>query len=245
MIESLIENVSTYGGNIDGLFTLITVIVGFWFILAEAVLFYFIIRYRRKKGVKAQYVTGEKKKEHNWIAYPHYLIILFDIVIIVGAVMVWYKVKQDLPPADETIRVTGRQWAWVFTHPGPDGVLDTADDIEMVDKLHVKVDTLYHFQLESKDVVHSFSVPVFRLKQDAIPGRVITGWFEATKTGEYDIQCAEICGIGHGIMAARISIETAETHQVWMDAHGGSAETRRIAASEKIDQGKAEDNNNG
>jgi cytochrome c oxidase subunit 2 len=65
-------------------------------------------------------------------------------------------------------------------------------------------------------VLHSFSVPVFRLKQDAIPGRVITGWFEATKTGSYDIQCAEICGIGHGIMGARIVIETPEQHAAWM-----------------------------
>ncbi len=245
MIESLLDNVSTYGGKIDNLFTLITIIVGVWFILAEAVLFYFIIRYRRKEGVKAQYVTGEKKKEHNWIAYPHYLIILCDIVIIAGAVMVWYEVKQKLPPADEIIRVTGRQWSWIFTHPGPDGVLDTADDIETVDKLHVKVDTNYHFQLESKDVIHSFSVPVFRLKQDAIPGRVITGWFNPTKTGEYDVQCAEICGIGHGIMAARISIETPEAHQAWLDEQSKMDQTQRMAMSAENQIENREDNDNG
>ena len=76
--------------------------------------------------------------------------------------------------------------------------------------------TLYHYKLESKDVVHSFSVPVFRLKQDAIPGRIITGWFEPTQTGSYDIQCAEICGIGHGLMAARVIIETEKQHAAWM-----------------------------
>ena len=65
--------------------------------------------------------------------------------------------------------------------------------------------------------MNSFSVPVFRLKQDALPGRVITGWFEANKTGEYDIQCAEICGIGHGVMAGRISIESPEDHVAWME----------------------------
>jgi cytochrome c oxidase subunit 2 len=77
----------------------------------------------------------------------------------------------------------------------------------------------YHFQLESRDVLHDFSVPVFRLKQDAIPGRVITGWFKATKTGDYDIQCAEICGIGHGLMAGRIHVESSGEHAAWMQAN--------------------------
>ncbi|TDJ14205.1 MAG: hypothetical protein E2O66_03570, partial [Deltaproteobacteria bacterium] len=85
-----------------------------------------------------------------------------------------------------------------------------------VNELHVKVDTLYHYKLEALDVLHSFSVPVFRLKQDAIPGRTITGWFEATQTGEYGIQCAEICGIGHGLMGARIFIESPEAHAAWL-----------------------------
>ena len=100
--------------------------------------------------------------------------------------------------------------------PGPDGELDTADDIRTVDDLHIEVGKTYHFELQSTDVMHSFSVPVFRLKQDAVPGRTINGWFKATKTGEFDIQCAEMCGIGHGIMAGRIHIESAEDHQKWM-----------------------------
>jgi cytochrome c oxidase subunit 2 len=113
--------------------------------------------------------------------------------------------------------VIGQQWAWSFVHPGPDGKLDTPDDIATVDELHIQTDTVYHFKLEARDVLHSFSVPVFRLKQDAVPGRIITGWFEATKTGTFDIQCAEICGIGHGVMAGRIVIETAEQHVAWME----------------------------
>jgi cytochrome c oxidase subunit 2 len=74
----------------------------------------------------------------------------------------------------------------------------------------------YHYELISNDVLHDFSVPVFRLKQDAIPGRVMKGWFEPTEAGEWDIQCAEMCGIGHGIMGARIVIETPEEHAAWM-----------------------------
>jgi cytochrome c oxidase subunit 2 len=134
-------------------------------------------------------------------------------------------VKQDLPVAEgmKTVRIVGQQWAWSFQHPGPDGELDTDDDIKTVGELHVTVDTLYHFKLESRDVMHSFSVPVFRLKQDALPGRVITGWWEATKTGEWDIQCAEMCGIGHGIMAARIFVETPEEHEAWIQANAALA----------------------
>jgi cytochrome c oxidase subunit 2 len=101
-------------------------------------------------------------------------------------------------------------------HPGPDNKLDTADDIATVDTLHVEVDRLYHFKLEARDVMHSFSVPVFRLKQDAVPGRVITGWFEPTKTGTYDIQCAEMCGVGHGLMPGRIVIDSPAAHAAWM-----------------------------
>ena len=80
----------------------------------------------------------------------------------------------------------------------------------------MKVGQKYIFERESRDVLHSFSVPVFRLKQDAVPGRVITGWFQATKTGTHDIQCVEICGIGHGIMGARIKIETPAEHAAWV-----------------------------
>jgi cytochrome c oxidase subunit 2 len=216
LIEFLLPSASTYSADIDFVWSLIFWIVGFWFLLTEAVFFWLIFRFRAKDGVRGQYVSGELKSEKKWITWPHMAVLVFDVAIVVAAVRVWYVVKQDIPPAQETVRVVGQQWAWSFVHPGPDQKLGNADDIATVDELHVKVDTLYHFQLESRDVLHSFSVPVFRLKQDAIPGRVITGWFEATKTGTYDIQCAEICGIGHGIMGARIVIETPEQHAAWM-----------------------------
>ncbi len=219
MIERYLESASSYAGDIDGLIVLVTVLVGFWLILSEAVFFGFILRYRRKEGVKADYITGEEKELSRWVHGPHYLIIVCDIFIIYGAVQVWYTVKQDLPPAQQTVRVMAQQWAWSFVHPGPDGVLDTPDDIKTVDELHVQKDTVYHYHLEARDVLHSFSVPVFRLKQDAIPGRVITGWFKATKTGAFDIQCAEICGLGHGVMVGRIVIETREQHMAWMDGY--------------------------
>jgi cytochrome c oxidase subunit 2 len=220
MIEALgLPAASTYARDIDFVFALILVLVGFWFLLSEVVFFWLIFRFRKRDGQRAQYIAGEIKSEKRWITIPHFLVLLCDVVIIVFAVRVWYDVKQALPPAQETVRVVAQQWAWTFVHPGPDAQLDTPDDIAKINELHVRNDTLYHFQLTSKDVLHSFSVPVFRLKQDAIPGRVITGWFHPNRPGQYDIQCTEICGIGHGLMPARLFVETAEQHAAWMQQH--------------------------
>ncbi len=219
MIEHYVVAASSYARDIDNLFTLVFVLVGFWFLVTEGIFFWLIFRFRKREGVPAQYISGEEQSQKRWITIPHLLVLVCDLFIVAGAVRVWYDIKQDLPPAQETIRVIGQQWAWTFVHPGPDGELDTPDDITKVNELHVKVDTLYHFKLEATDVLHSFSVPVFRLKQDAIPGRVITGWFTPTRTGEWDIQCAEICGIGHGLMVGRIHIETPEQHAAWLAQH--------------------------
>jgi cytochrome c oxidase subunit 2 len=219
MIEQFVPSGSTYANDIDFVFILIFWVVGFWFLLSEGVFFWLILRFRKKDGVKAEYITGEVQSQKRWITYPHLLVLVCDVFILAAAVKVWYDVKQDLPPAQQTVRVVGQQWAWSFVHPGADGELDTADDIKTVDDLHLEIDTLYHYKLEARDVLHSFSVPIFRLKQDAIPGRVITGWFEPTLAGTYDIQCAEICGIGHGVMGGRVVIETPEEHAAWIAQH--------------------------
>ncbi len=212
----MIDQASTYAASIDNLILLVAVLAGFWFFAAEGMLLWLVWRFRAKPDVKSEYIEGHEHHVKRWIEWPHRIILVFDVFIIIGAVQVWYNVKQRLPEADSTVRIIGQQWAWTFQHPGADNALDTADDIFMVDELHVEVDQTYHFRLESRDVLHSFSVPVFRIKQDAIPGRSIMGWFEPTLTGEYDIQCAEICGIGHGVMAARIHIEDAQQHADWI-----------------------------
>jgi cytochrome c oxidase subunit 2 len=222
MISRFIEQVSTYAADIDGVIDLIGILVGFWFVVTQGVFFYFMWAYRKGAHPKAEYITGTEPELKRWITIPHLLVLVCDVFIIVGAVRVWTNVKQHLPEPYATVRVIAQQWAWTFVHPGPDRQLDTADDIAMVDELHVEKDRVYHFELESRDVLHSFSVPVFRLKQDVIPGRVIKGWFEATKTGEWDIQCVEICGIGHGLMAARIHIESGEQHAAWMSQHSAT-----------------------
>jgi len=207
---------STYAADIDNLILLVGVVVGIFFLAAEVIFFGFIFKFRARPGVKAQYVTGEKASEKKWISYPHYLVLLFDVIIVVAALRVWYEVKIDFPPAEDRVRIIGQQWAWTFVYPGPDGQFDTADDIRTVDELNLQVNRLYRYELHAKDVVHSFSVPVFRLKQDAVPGRTIVGWFKPTVTGEFDIQCTQICGIGHGLMAARVRIRSAAEQAAWI-----------------------------
>lgn len=214
-----LDQASTYAGQIDDLILIVLVLAGLGFVMAEVMFFWLIWKFRAGAGRPAAYLQGADgtdKKVKKWVTYPHFVILFFDIVIIAFSVMAWRNVKMVLPEADTEIRVIGQQWAWTFQHPGLDGELDTPDDIITVDELHVEVDKVYHFHLEARDVLHSFSVPVFRLKQDAIPGRSITGWFEPTMTGEYDIQCAEICGIGHGVMRGRIFIEDAGQHSDWV-----------------------------
>jgi len=227
MIESLITEASSFASDIDGLILLVAVLVGFWLVVTELVFFYLIFKFRKKDGVRAQYIAGDKKYEKRWISIPHMLVLVCDIFIVVGAVRVWVEVKMTLPPAEETIRVVTQQWAFSFVQPGPDGKIDTADDIKTVDELHVQVGKTYHYILSSRDVLHDFSVPVFRLKQDSVPGREITGWFKPTKVGRFDIQCAEICGIGHGLMPGKLFVETPEQHAAWIAAQ---APITRLAA---------------
>ncbi len=227
ILEWLLPSASTYAADIDRLFDVITLLVGIPFLIACYLFFSFILRFRAKSGRKAMYITGTEHQYIKWIHRAHIPILTFDVIIVVMAVNVWYDVKQNLPEADATVRVIAQQWAWTFVHPGPDNVLDTADDITTINELHIAANTLYHYKLEAKDVLHNFSVPVFRLKQDAIPGRVISGWFEATRTGEFDIQCAEICGIGHGLMPARIFIESSELHAAWVEANSPIAVAAR------------------
>ena len=214
---------SSFAGSIDGLIILVTVLAGFWLLLSEGFFFWLVWRFRARPGVRSQYLDGTEKRVKKWITIPHGVVLVCDIFIIVAAIRVWVNVKQNLPAAERTVRVVGQQWGWVFQHPGADNSLDTADDVFTTDDMYVEQGKVYHFQLQSRDVVHSFSVPVFRLKQDAVPGRTITGWFEPTRTGTFDIQCAEICGIGHGVMLGRIHVQDQADHAAWIAASAPSA----------------------
>ncbi len=209
---------SSYAADIDGLLFTITWIVGVWFVIAEALLLYLIFRFRRKEGQRAAYLPGRSLRAMSVVLVPCAMILGFDLFIDAIAAPVWASIKERQPPHDELVRITGEQWSWRFTYPGPDGMLDTEDDIHSLNDMHVPLNKVVRFELGARDVLHSFFVPELRTKQDALPGRTITGWFEPTALGTFEIICAEICGFGHTLMKGAITVESEEEYQSWLNA---------------------------
>ena len=222
---------STYSGDLDGLFIMITVIVGVWFLVAEAVLFYLMFRYRRKAGRPAGYVKGENRRQMAWVLVPCVAILGFDLYIDASSVKVWDHVKQTNPTPELTIGVDGRQWAWDFTNPGADKKLGTPDDIKTTNEIHLPVGAVVQFELRSMDVLHSFWIPELRLKQDAVPGRTIRGWFEVTTPGIYPVLCAELCGVAHGVMKGSMYVHTPEEYQLWLAGQTAPAPAQTAPAA--------------
>lgn len=222
MLGWLPENISTFGGDIDGMFSLIYHIVGFWFLLTEAVLLYFIVRYRRRAGQPASHVRGDRWSELAWVLVPVVIVLALDLGIDAAGGTVWARVKEHSPAGGLDVLVTGKQFNWNFTYPGPDGKLGTADDVTIENELHVPAGQNVHLTLESKDVIHSFFLPNVRFKQDVLPGRSIKGWFNATKPGRYEIACAELCGFGHYNMRGFLVVHEPEDYQRWLRDQGAA-----------------------
>ncbi|MBI3326899.1 MAG: cytochrome c oxidase subunit II [Nitrospinae bacterium] len=219
MLRWLPENISTYGGDIDSVFALIYYIVGFWFVLTWGVLLLFILRYRRRAGRRASYVRGERLAEAAWLFVPAFIVTLLDLGIDISGAKVWQKIKGPAPASEVAVRTTAKQFNWEILYPGPDGQFGTADDLLLENELHVPVNKVVQVTLASKDVIHSFFLPNVRLKQDAVPGRDIPVWFEATKPGRYEIPCAELCGFGHSGMKGYLIVHSPQDYQHWVTAH--------------------------
>jgi cytochrome c oxidase subunit 2 len=209
------ENVSTYGGEIDGIISLIYYVTVAWFFLTLGTFGVFLVLYRRRDGRRAAYVTGDRLKEAAWVLIPVLVVLVLDLWIDFRGAPVWAKVKGQAPPAGMTIQVTAKQYNWEIVYPGPDGTFGTGDDLRRENELHVPVNTVVRVVLRSKDVIHSFFLPNLRLKQDAVPGRAIEAWFEATKPGKYELPCAELCGFGHSGMKGWLYVLSPEEYQQW------------------------------
>jgi len=216
MLRWLPENVSTYGGDIDAIFSLIYAIVGVWFVLTYGTILYALIRYRRSRHPQARYVEGSSPAQYGWILALALVVLVLDIGIDLRGEEVWEKIKGHVPPGEVRVRVTAKQFNWEVRYPGPDGQFDTHDDVQIDGELHVPVDKVVHVTLTSKDVIHSFFLPHLRLKQDAMPGRHIPLWFQATKAGVYPLPCAELCGFGHTGMMGRLVVHTPEAYAAWV-----------------------------
>jgi cytochrome c oxidase subunit 2 len=213
------ENVSTYGHEIDNLFWIILVFVAIAFVISVFVLLYPIFKNHHTKVKKATYITGENKNHFKWITTALFLLALSDFMILFAEHGTWDKIEKIPAKKDVPCIITGRQWNWIFTYPGPDGELYTKDDVvidEINSELHVPVHKNVVFDLRSKDVLHSFFVVNTRLKQDVIPGRTNTRWINFTKEGKYHISCAEICGMMHSKMRNFIVVESQEKYDAFI-----------------------------
>jgi cytochrome c oxidase subunit 2 len=209
------ENVSTYGADIDWLFHLIYWITGITAILVFVTMAIFLVQYRDRPGRRARYTHGSTPLEIAWTVVPALILVVLTFL----SVPAWSRIKMSTPESDFVVRVSAKQFNWEVTYPGPDGKFDTADDKTFDNELHAPVNKPVLVKLRSKDVIHSFFVPSFRIKQDAVPGREITAWFEAVKPGKYENPCAELCGFGHSGMKGWVFVHTAEDYQKWATAN--------------------------
>lgn len=211
----VIENISTFGAEVDSLYFVVLIVTGVAFVLVEGILIYFLIRYRHREGRKATYTHGNHRLEILWTVIPG--LMLFGLAVYqYGA---WTRIKIDRPPESESVvmGLEAQQFEWYAIYPGPDGQLGTSDDIEgPANVVHVPVNQPVIIHLTARDVLHSFFVPVLRLKQDAVPGTIIPVWFEATKTGEYEIVCAELCGLGHYRMRSQFIVDSEADFEAWL-----------------------------
>jgi len=197
------ENVSTYGQEIDWLFHLIYYVTGATFVLVFVTMLVFIVIYRDRPGRTARYTHGSTPLEIAWTIVPAVILVILTFL----SVPAWSRIKMHVPPTDFDVFVTAKQFNWQVTYPGTDQVF--------LDEMHVPVNRVVRVHLRSQDVIHSFFVPQFRMKQDAVPGREIVQWFEVTKTGKYELPCAELCGFGHSGMRGWIYVHTAAEYAKW------------------------------
>ena len=206
------ESVSSYGAQVDRLFVLILWITGGIFVLVEGALLWFLNRYRQKPGRVAQYIHGNTRAEIIWTVIPAGIVLYLAL----ASQTVWSHIQGPPPPHQVEIEVKAEQFAWNIRYAGPDGRLHTADDIETINQLHLPLGQVVLVHLTSKDVVHSFFLPQFRIKRDAVPGLMGRLWLQAVKSGQFEIVCAELCGLGHYRMRGYLSIESPEAFQAWL-----------------------------
>jgi cytochrome c oxidase subunit 2 len=203
---------------IDGAMWITLLVTGIVFILTNLLLAWFGYRYQDAPAAQAAYWHDNPRLEWTWTLVTAVIMTLFAV----SALKLWGQVMNDPPPADAiVVEVTGQQFAWNARYPGKDNQFGRTDaklvdasalnfigldksDPASADDLVLPQNTLYlpegkavRVRLRSLDVIHSFFLPNFRVKQDAMPGMVSEIWFVATKAGDYEIACAEHCGLGH------------------------------------------------
>jgi len=241
---------SAHGGQIDSLIGWTHVFMLFLFVGWGGFFTYCLLRFRRSRQPVADY----KGVTSHTSSYLEGAVAVVEAILLLGfSIPIWAARVDHIPPESEAlvVEVTGEQFAWNVHYAGPDGVFgrtdiklldlqsnpigldrsdpDGVDDITTVNQMYLPVNKPIIVKLRSKDVIHSFGVPEFRVKQDAIPGLTIPIWFVPnvttaemrTKTGnsefQYEIACAQLCGLGHARMRGFVTVQSAEEFQTWFD----------------------------
>ena len=206
------ERASTIAGEVDTIYFVLTgmsTVIAFGVIAA---IIYFAVKYRSGAQVdRSNPVNGSIAIETTWIVMP----LLLSIGMFTWAAVSYFDIKSPPPGEPIEIYVTGKQWMWKFQHPNGTREINT---------LHVPRGRLVKMTMTSQDVIHSFYVPAFRVKQDVLPGRYTSVWFKATKEGTYHLFCAEYCGTEHSYMGDQVHVMEPAEYEEWLrtGATGGA-----------------------
>ena len=206
---------STLAADVDALFYFIYYASAVIFAVVMAATIWFVFRYRRRKIEKTDSKDHSLWLEITWTAIPTILILI---------VFIWgfrTYIRMTVVPKDALeVKVTGQKWFWSFDYEG---------GANSVSELVVPVGQPIKLLMSSRDVIHSFFVPSFRMKMDVLPNRYSVTWFEATRTGEFDLFCTEYCGTGHSEMIGKVRVLGEREFNEWLEAGSGPAEGESLA----------------
>ena len=215
------ESASTLAPEVDALFWAWTAVSLFFTVLVAVLIVYFMVKYRRRAVDEVgQSERAATSLEVAWSVIP----LIISLAMFAWGLKVFFAIYR--PPSNAVEYYTvGKQWMWKFQHP---------DGHREINTLHVPVGTPIKLNIQSEDVIHSFYVPAFRVKQDAVPGRQTQIWFEATKPGVYHMFCTEYCGAEHSRMIGSIVVLEPQRYEEWLA--GGPAGQSMTASGAQLFQ---------
>jgi len=214
-----VKDVSQDGWRVEQLFWYTTAVCIIAFTLVVGALVVFSVKYRARPGHKALYDHGTRRASILFTGVLALAVFLSLDMVLAG----WSQksIKEYLynyPTGDNVVRVEvmAQQWAWNIRYPGPDGKFNTKDDVVTLNDMKIPVGRPVMINLKSKDVIHSFYVPSFRIKHDANPGYVTRLWFQSKETGKFEIACSQMCGWAHYKMRGELAALSEKDYDAWM-----------------------------
>ncbi len=207
--------------QVDGLYFLLVAVSAFFTVLIFFTVFLFAVKYRKSAHPKSEHIEGSLPLELTWTLIP----LGISMIFFAWGALIYFQEARPPRGAMEVYGV-GKQWMWKFEH-------ETGQ--REINALHVPVNRDIKMILSSQDVIHSFYVPAFRIKQDVLPGRYTSTWFRPTKVGTYHLFCAEYCGTEHSGMIGEVVVMEPTAYQAWLNS-GGSSTTMAVNGKELFTQ---------